>query len=665
MTPIRLTAALHLLAKAGRQRRFKIVAYRGGELSVDEFPHPVIVDLQGLTANGTIPILLDHQASTETTLGSASEIVNDGRSLTLAGPVTGTSPQVQQVLSASDAGHKWGASVGCRVIDQQEIPPGETVAVNGQTFRGPIIVARRAELLETSVLPVAADRQTSVNLAARAAKENTMPSFEQWLAEMAVDPARLSEAAQAALMSAYDEEMNPPDPGAEPVPAVPAEAAALINLRGTVATENRRIAAIQAVAASHPLICATAVESNWTPAETEIAILRANAKMHAPSNHRGHVDAIRENDPAVLSASLMLRAGHESLAVKSFGEQTVDAARRQKITNLVDLAGASLRAAGRSPDDYSNRDQMLRAAFSTQSLPNILSDVVARTLVGAYEETTSDWKRFCYIASADDFRQQTGIRPAAIAGLDQLGDGGKIKHGNIAEEATYNWSVLTYAKMISITRTTIINDDLAFASALSPMLGQAAGRSLNDLIWSTIMGGETAGFFSSGNSNLLASSSALAVGSLGVAVAAMRSQTDSQGFDLAIPPAALVVPPGLELTARNLLNSAYLVGSTTSNALLPSGNPVQGIVPNLVVEPRLANARFTGYDVDAWYLFGGPNTRPVTVGFLQSQQSPTVEIDDGNRSHLERGWVSNSSFHRWRFLRHLLHVAATNRTADF
>ncbi len=37
----------------------------------------------------------------------------------------------------------------------------------------------------------------------------------------------------------------------------------------------------------------------------------------------------------------------------------------------------------------------------------------------------------------------------------------------------------------------------------------------------------------------------------------------------------------------------------------------------------------------------------------------------GNRSHLERGWVSNSSFHRWRFLRHLLHVAATNRTADF
>ncbi len=36
-----------------------------------------------------------------------------------------------------------------------------------------------------------------------------------------------------------------------------------------------------------------------------------------------------------------------------------------------------------------------------------------------------------------------------------------------------------------------------------------------------------------------------------------------------------------------------------------------------------------------------------------------------NRSHLERGWVSNSSFHRWRFLRHLLHVAATNRTADF
>lgn len=304
-------------------------------------------------------------------------------------------------------------------------------------------------------------------------------------------------------------------------------------------------------------------------------------------------------------------------------------ARSARLTNLVDVAAAALQMNGHDRHQYRSNDEMIRAAFSTSSLPTILSDSVGRTLISAYEETASDWGIFCYKGAAPDFRTQTGIRPAAITGLEQLGEGGKIKHGVIKEESTYEWHIDTFARMLSVTRKTVINDDLQFVSQLSPMLGQAAGRSLLDLIWSTILGGQTANFFSTGNANLATTSSALDVTTLGAAVAAMRSQRDSQGFDLNIAPIALVVGPSLELTARNLLNSGELLGLTASNT--PSGNPVKGIVPNLIVEPRLANStRFSGTSTSQWYLFGGPNTRPVTVGFLDNKTTPTVEVADAD-----------------------------------
>ena len=158
------------------------------------------------------------------------------------------------------------------------------------------------------------------------------------------------------------------------------------------------------------------------------------------------------------------------------------------------------------------------------------------------------------------------------------------------------------------------------------MLGTAAGRSLNDLIWSTILGAQTANYFSSGNANLATASSALAVATLGAGVAAMRNQRDDNGYDLNISPVALCVPPALELTARALLNSNDLLGTSG-----PNGNPVKGIVSELIVEPRISNStRFSNTSAIQWFLFGAPKDRAITVGFLRGQQNPTIETSDSD-----------------------------------
>jgi hypothetical protein len=633
MKNISFSSRLNLIA-SGKQRRFQINAYSGGKLVVGGFEHPVVVDLRGLDTTNSIPILIDHRSDVEATLGLTDRIENNGRSLTLGGPVTGQSALANQVLSQSAAGHIWQASIGASVVESENIAAGVSVFVNGQSFTGPVIVARRSILKETSVLPMGADSSTSVNLAAKAValKGNLNMSFTEWLMSLGLDESMLTPEAAAVLQTAYDATEQVDAPAASGAttgaPAVPvASAAAILNLRATASAELNRHAEINATCLGFPTIAATGIRNGWSVLECENHVLRAKAASMTPSNrtqnYSGNSGGLSKNH---LTASLMIRAGHEKLAVKAFGADTAQQARDLRCTNLVDLAAHALTVAGQDRNSYQNNDQMIRAAFSVASLSNILGDSIGKTLVDAYQETTSAWKSFCHIGDCSSFRDHKGIRPAAIASLDVVGAGGMIKNGNLSEEDAFTFKVDTFAKIIVITRKTMVDDDLNFLSDLAPMLGTAAGRSLNDLLWSTILGGQTANYFSSGNANLATTSSALAVATLGAAVAAMRSQRDDQGFDLNIQPAVLVVPPALELTARALLNSADVLGTSG-----PAGNPVKNIVSELIVEPRISNStRFSNTSATQWFLFAPPKDRAVTVGFLNGATTPTVESADAD-----------------------------------
>jgi hypothetical protein len=253
---LQFTAAMTInAADQGQQskpKRFSIIAYSGGLLNVDGFPFPVVVDLTGLVIDHNIPILVDHTKSVEATLGLTDSIVNDGKSLVLSGAITGQSSLCQQVMAQAAAGHTWQASIGALVTDSYEIPPGQTVEINSQTFTGPCIVARSASLRETSVLPVGADSSTSVNLAAKAAtKGKLMPSFEEWLKSLGIESSSLNDENRAVLSMAYDTASKTPVPaaaGMETDPEKPVEppamaAGAMMNLKAALAAQNKEIAA--------------------------------------------------------------------------------------------------------------------------------------------------------------------------------------------------------------------------------------------------------------------------------------------------------------------------------------------------------------------------------------------------------------------------------------
>ncbi len=279
---------------------------------------------------------------------------------------------------------------------------------------------------------------------------------------------------------------------------------------------------------------------------------------------------------------------------------------------------------------------MIQAAFSTVSLPNALGGAMDKLLGVVFDEARATWRSYAAVRPLDNFRQHTLISPQHRGELEELGADGKIKHGRITED-TSTLQIDTYAEMVTITRQAVVNDDLSILDAVGGVLARKALRKLNDLVYTVLMA-NAGNHFHVDNKNLLTGAgSALDATSLGSAVTAMRKQKDVDNNDLDIAPKVLLVPPELETTSLALLRSIE-VNQTGDNS--PTGNALKDIAA-LEVESRLSNSdKFSNASLTAWYLFAGPSSAPVYVGFLGGKQYPTVEYFglDHDPKTLGLGW---------------------------
>ena len=647
MTPLQLLAPINLQASAAdKPRRFRILAYSGGKLSVDGFDLPVIVDLAGLEAKA-VSVVLDHETTTAATVGQTDTITNNGRSLMLAGIVTGQSPRVQQVLAQADAGHQWQASIGASVELSERIPAGHTVAVNGQTFQGPVIVARKAVLRETSVLPVGADCTTTVNLAAKAATQEgkmTMQTFETWLASKGFDNTdNLSPESVAFLQSLFDSEDS------TTTDSVPASATANFDLRAAHAADHRRISQINSLTVGRPEIGAVAIQAGWSPERTEIAVLKSQLRPTSPSNHQrtnGTPDSHQ-----VLCASFAMNCGASpAFLAKSMGEAVIDAATSLEArgATLFTVMSHVLQAAGMSAPSHKITDSFIRAAFqasqkleasgmSTVSLPGILSNSANKLLLEGYAMVKPTWQEFCAIGNLADLKEATRYRLTPTGDFEEIGPAGEIKHMALTTEDAYTIQGKTYARMVALTRTSIINDDLSAFEAIPKMLGRMAAIKLEKLIY-TLLLGNSGSFFHANNHNYLSGGgSALSITALTAAEKLFLNQTDGNGDPVMITPEVLLVPTSLSVTANQLVRDLQVVaiGVGASAVVTPDGNPHAGRF-KAVVSPWIENANLTGYSNAKWYLLARPqgSSGLIEVGFLDGQQTPTIENGELDFSQL-------------------------------
>ncbi len=567
-----LSAAEVEIQATGKPTTVSIVAYTGGLMTVPGWG-PVAINLAGVDASAEqISLLADHDASLKGIVGHGRAVVANGK-LLVQGTISPSTEAARQVIDLARSGFRFQASVGVTPVDYERVRAGETVEVNGRAVKAPasgFTLVRAGVLREVSIVALAADRGTSVAIAAQQ-KDQSMADTATLTAEQ---------------------------------------------IRAEALAETNRITAIrQACGGRFGDIEAQAIDEGWDQQQTELAVLRASRPTATPFHGRREAPS-----KAVLEAAILAHMGCDHLAEKHLGADAAQQAHELRATNLVDLCRAALMIDGK--DAPHGREGMIRAALSTYSLPMALGDAANKVLFDAYTESPATWQAFAAVKSTNDFKDHTGVRPSDTGDLQPLPPGGEIKHGGI-KEATYKYSVDTFAKMLSIDRRDIINDDLSMFDDTARSLGRAAMRSLSDLVYTVLLANANS-FFGTGHANYSeGAGTALGSASLATGIAKMLAQRDDEHRDLDIRARTLLVPPELQQTAKELLQSDFIQRASND---LPTGNALKNSV-SLEVEPRLSNSeRFTGTSAKAWYLFASPQDTALVVAFLQGKQSPTVEF---------------------------------------
>jgi len=648
--------------------RFRMVAYTGGPMRIAGFPHPVVVDLEGLAIERQdIPVRLDHNPRQG--VGHTQRVVIENGQVIAEGLVSRDTSWARDVAKSGVNGFPWQASIGAAVVDAEFIPNGQQVTVNGRTFDGPLHVVRRSILKEISFVDSGADMATSARIAAQNKEQAVMEDKNTTTVTEDTPRQSSGQAAQqdtgqtdgktgsadTSGTEAPPAEGDPktpepqePKPQATQAPAtattVNASASdddAVTQMRQRMAAETRRVEAIHKVCASkHPDIEAQAIEEGWDASKTELHVLRAS-RPQVPAVHTGP----RNASPQVFEAVALMASGLPNSRIEAiYAEPILEAADKLRGVGVQEFC--ELASGLQLPRFRRDASGWLQAAFSTTSLPGILSNIANKMLLEGYNYIEDAWRRIAKIASVNDFKEHTRYRMTGSFQFQQVGPDGELKHGKL-DEMKFGQKADTHGIMFALTRQMIINDDMGAFTDIPRQIGMGAAEAIADAVWGLWLSNPTQAdgktFFHADHANYVAGTdTALSVDGLTDAEVLFGKQTKPNGKPLGMPASLLLVPTALKVPAEMLMKSVQLNETTTANKAKPATNPHVGKF-DVVSSVYLSNASFPGASSKAWYLMADPNRLPaIELAFLNGVDRPTVEKTDADFNTLGiqfRGYI--------------------------
>lgn len=423
--------------------------------------------------------------------------------------------------------------------------------------------------------------------------------------------------------------------------------ATLAESRKQIAAQFRKSAEIQAKGIGHPNIVATAIEQDWSIDKVELEVMKANEIKARGTRVTSFIGAQNSPDqlPAVLEAALCITRKQKDVE-KQFDDKTLQAAHSQfrrgaglqQIMLMAAAANGMQMTPGMRITTGNIREvlahccpdgRQIQAAFSTLSLPGILSNVANKEILQGYMEEDAVWREIAQIKSVSDFKTVTSYRMLDNMEYEKLGAGGVIKHGTLGEES-FTRSVDTYAKMFSLTRQDIINDDLGAFDDLRNRIGRGGAIKLNDLFWATFLGNKATIFTAARTNYIEGATTNLGTDGVGLGLGqkAWRQRTSptADGSKRVSGMAKFIlVPPELE-TIADALYAARNIASVKVSDVNTFANKYTPIVAN-----QLSDSSITGYSTTAWYMLGDKSQgSPVVVSFLNGTETPTVESADAD-----------------------------------
>lgn len=626
---------------------FESVAYTGdrvsGATATPRLEHDYIIDLAGMTQGKNAKVNLDHKPHQR--VGHLTDFANDGKQVTVAGLLSAATPEQKTVSESAANGYTWEGSIEADLGKPQKLAAGKTAVVNGRTVTGPLYIFRKSVLTDLAFVSHGADEGNAVTIAASAAKDQPMTEFEKFCASLGIDLETCTTEQKANAEKMFSKLAKPgEDSFTTTVASIASEARLAKQHEDKIGTIAR------AAMKDHPgyideieAMAKAALESRTDPDKFELELIRATRSKSG--QFRAQL-AGTPDDPRVIEAAICVAAGLPDVD-KKFSEKTLDAVDRSGLAKGFSIQSMLMQAAHHN--GYSCRpgerihagnlrtilEHALPPAgyrahlgFSTAALPNILGAVANKMILAGYMEEDPTWLEIAEIKSVSNFYTQNHYRMLDSLEYEEVGSGGEIPHGTLGEE-TYTSTAKTYGKMLGLTRTQIINDDLGAFNDLRTRLGRGAAKKFNTVFWTAFINNSS--FYTTALTNYIEGSTTNlgtdGVG-LGLMVKAFRTMTSPSADGLKrvgqdINPTKILVPPELEANAmlafraNNLDNVALTSGNIYANRFRP------------VVQWRLSNSAFTGYSTTAWYMFGD-TVKPMLVTFLNGQQAPTVESTDAD-----------------------------------
>lgn len=332
-------------------------------------------------------------------------------------------------------------------------------------------------------------------------------------------------------------------------------------------------------------------------------------------------------------------------------ERAVDEAYRLRRMSLEDLVRAAARI-----DNVSlpiGRHGLLAAycrAASTAALSAIFTTNVNSQLMAAYEvtedSTTGGWVRE---ADVSDFRTNERARMVNGGALAKLARGGEANHATY-EDTVESYKIARYAQQFVIDEQDLIDDNFGGVAGFVPSdMGVAARQLRPDLVYGTLLANanmrDSVALFHAATHGNLITSSALAKGTLQTAIAAMLKQTEN-GRNLNIQPRFLIVPVALKWTAMELINSALVVVTGSTDSVRGNYNALSSEPLQVVADSRLDNglthpATGTAYSGSAttWFLSAAASAHTIEVGYLRGTgRVPTVRSSVLNQGRWGLAW---------------------------
>ncbi len=661
------TANIEAAPDASGTPKFTTVAYTGGILKTNKYPKGIIVDLQGLQPSERILANLKHDQ--ERLVGHVTNTANDGKKLTLDGLLSYPGEPRNEVIEADKNGFPWNTSIEALPYagSVEHIAAGKIVTVNGQTFAGPVDVARKSILAGVGFVPRGADQKSTVTIAASAAnirKENEPMNFEQWIMAMQLDLATLTDAQKAALKKDYDSKAAQPEPikaasfDAEEISEIYAEHSS--NLEVVFANREEgvpapKFAEIKAAGLKTSReIKKKAVSEKWAGPKLEVELIKAASAIELKL-----IEAERPTGPAIhssrkdMSGDVIEAALCQSLNIpdyeKGFSDKILQTSHSQ-FRGRMGLQQAIIIAAAQNgmplaPGDRisdGNLREVLRfafpvhaSAFTAFSLSGILSNVANKELLAGYMTQDQTWREISDIKTANNFQAMTSYRMIDGMEYEALSPTGHMAHGKIGEES-YTRQIDTFAKMFALTRKQIINDDLGAFDDIRTRLGRGALLKFLKVFWTEFLA-DASTFWTAAKTNYITGATTNlgtdGVG-LGLGATAYRERKspavnsdETTRFMLGGEATKLLVPSALTINAEILYKNTNLASVKASDANIHAGKY------RPITVTQLGDSSYSGYSTTAWYLFGN-EMNPMVVSFLNGNQTPTVESADADFDQL-------------------------------